>query len=318
VQRAYEELVREGLIVSRNGKGFIVAPLTREQKQAIAQHRLLGKKSSLNVLEAFSRQFIAVFEQKRQMDEELLMAQQIQAGLSPKVLPDNDHLQLAAHSEPSRTVGGDFYDCLPINEHRFGLVIADACGKGVPAAMLISQIQAIVKNEAGHGSSIRRTMINLNHHVMRHTSAKNFATLVYGIFDRRTGIFEFANAGHFYPILARKDGRVEYLKTTGPALGVLAETDYQIETVKCRTGDCLLFYTDGVTETMNGAGEEFGEQRLQETLLRHRGCGAQDIIQAIVAALKSYCSLEHAQDDRTLMVLKVLAQDENWPRGLAS
>jgi serine phosphatase RsbU (regulator of sigma subunit)/DNA-binding transcriptional regulator YhcF (GntR family) len=450
VERAYEELVRDGLVISKNGQGFFVAPLTPEQKQAIARHRLLGAKSSLNVLEAFSQQLIAVFDpqklcaifaenlqshlqtkqvsfvfrddrtgdyallpseafpekikinrhddllrtlrqlkhplrigahqpqvessalfkellrrdvvmalpllegnkllglialsgkisgagysvedqrlimvlanqfvtalttarfyveavQMRQMEEELLLAQQIQAGLLPKALPDDEHLQLAAYSESSRTVGGDFYDYLPIDEQRCGLVIADACGKGMPAAMLISQLQAILKNEAGNGQSLRQTMRNLNQHVKRYTSAKNFATLFYGVFDQRTGILEFANAGHNYPILARQNGAVELLKTTGPALGLHPDWNYATAKIKIGAGEALLLYTDGVNETMNCVEEQYGEERLQEVLSQNRARSATKILQASIEDLNAFHQSEVLQDDRTIMVFKVIA-----------
>jgi sigma-B regulation protein RsbU (phosphoserine phosphatase) len=318
VERAYKELLHEGLVVS-DGKGIFVAPLTPEQKQAIAGRRLLGKNSFLNVLQAFSRQLVSVFypeklyaivEENRQMEEELLMARQIQAGLLPKELPDNNRLQLAAYSEPSRTIGGDFYDYLPIAKHRCGLVIADACGKGMPAAMLIAQLQAILKNETGNGQSLRQTMRNLNQHVKRYTSAKNFATLFYGVFDQCTGILEFANAGHNYPILVRQNGAVELLKTTGPALGLHPDWNYATATIKIGAGDALLLYTDGVNETMNRAEEQYGEERLQDLLVRHRECSAKDLIRMIIEDLNAFHGSMLLQDDRTMMVLKALKQTE--------
>jgi sigma-B regulation protein RsbU (phosphoserine phosphatase) len=291
VGRAYAELAREGLITYRNGQGTFVNPLSTEQRHALAMQQLL--------VDA---------QERRRMEDELMMAQQIQAGLLPKILPQNARLQMAASCEPARVIGGDFYDYLPIDARRSALVIADACGKGMPAAMVISPLQAIIKSEVSHGSLIRQTMLHLNQYVKRFASTKNFATLFYGNFDERTGSFEFANAGHHPPMLARHDGRVEFLKTTGPALGLLAEADHQITATKLHAGDCLLFYTDGVTETMNRSRDEFGEQRLQNLLVRHRRRRAQDLIRLIIEDLNAFRGAALLQDDRTMMILKILQE----------
>jgi sigma-B regulation protein RsbU (phosphoserine phosphatase) len=289
VERAYRELASGGLISYGNGGEIIVKPLSLTQKKSLAIQQLLAEA-----------------QESRWLEEELVMAQKIQASLLPQSLPDNTRFQVAAHAEASRPIGGDFYDHLPIDEDRFGLIIADACGKGLPAAMLISQIQAIVKNEVHHGSSIRQTMQNLNRHVRRYGSSRRFVTMFYGSFDDRAGILEFANAGHHPPILLRKNGEVEFLKTTGPALNIIPDSDYQIQAVRIKPGDAVLFYTDGVTETMNGAREEFGEQRLLDLFIRHRRRSAQDIIRSIIDELSSFCGSAVLPDDRTLMVMKVL------------
>lgn len=272
---------------------------------SVEEQRLIMVLANQFVTALTSARFYVEAVQMRQMEEELLMAQQIQAGLLPKVLPNNEHLQLAAYSEPSRTVGGDFYDYLPIEEHRCGLVIADASGKGMPAAMLISQLQAILKNEAGNGQSLQQTMRNMNQHVKRYTSAKNFATLFYGVFDQRTGLIEFANAGHNYPILVRQNGAVELLKTTGPALGLHPDWNYATAKIKIGAGDALLLYTDGVNETMNRVEEQYGEERLQEVLIQNRAHSAEEILQALIEDLNAFHKSEALQDDRTIMVLKM-------------
>jgi len=290
VEQAYQDLAREGLLSYESDRRVLVNALSPAQKQRL-------------VLQSF----FADAQERQRMEEELNMARNIQAGLLPKTLPNNARLQIAASCEAARAIGGDFYDYLPLDAHRFALVIADACGKGMPAAMVISPVQAIIKSEASHGSAIGQIMPNLNQYVKRFASTKSFATLFYGVFDARTGGFEFANAGHHPPMLVRQNGQVEFLKTTGPALGLLAEVEHQIGTAKLRAGDCLLFYTDGVTETMNPARDEYGEQRLQDLLVRHRECGAQEIVDRITEDLNTFRAATLLQDDRTMMVLKISA-----------
>ncbi len=286
VMRAYDDLARKGLI-TRSGGEICVNSLSPAQKQALSLQRKL-----------------ADAEENRRLEHELITARKIQFGLLPAMLPFNDRLQVAAHFEPSHIVSGDFYDCIPIDEHRFGFVIADACGKGLPAALLISQIQAILKSEVRHGLSIYETISNLDHHVKCYAAANQFVTLFYGIFDRNSGELEYANAGHNHPLLARNDGRIEFLKTTGPALGIKSPCNYQIQAARLNSGDHLLFYTDGVTETMNATREEFGDQRLSASLINQRRRDAREIVRCIVEELSSFQS-SFAQDDRTLLLLKL-------------
>ncbi|MFQ5632631.1 MAG: PP2C family protein-serine/threonine phosphatase, partial [bacterium] len=203
---------------------------------------------------------------------------------------------------------GDFYDYLPIDKNHFGLVIADASGKGMPAALLISQIQAILKSEVGHGNSIRQTIASLNKHLKQYSSAQNFATLFYGIVDLQAGILEYANAGHNYPILMRKNGKGEILQTTGPALGILQNSDHETASIRLRTGDNLLLYTDGVTETMNTEKAEYGEMHLQDVFEHNRSSSAQAILDAIIEDLSDFGAADSSQDDRTMVVLKVFGE----------
>ncbi|MCA9741658.1 SpoIIE family protein phosphatase [candidate division KSB1 bacterium] len=252
-----------------------------------------------------SSQLYVEMLEKRRMEEELAVARKIQQDLLPRELPDNQHYQIAAYSKPSQTVGGDFYDYLPIDQQRFGLVIADASGKGMPAAMLISQIQAILKSEVSHKNSIEKTISVLNRHLKRYSSAQNFATLFFGMVDMEAQKLFYVNAGHNYPILARENGEVELLQTTGPALGILKECGHEIASASLVSGDTLLLYTDGVTETMNDANEEFGESRLQELFSCQREFDTQAIIDAVNEALGAFEKTDVAHDDRTMVVLKL-------------
>lgn len=314
VKRAYEELERDGLIISPTGKGFSVAALTPEQKQTIAMQRLLGSHSMLNVGESFSKQLISVFdpellrnlvEENLKIEKELAMAQQIQADLLPKELPDNDLFSLAAYSSPSKVVGGDFYDYIPIDENRFGLVIADACGKGLPAAMLISQIQAMVKSEINNGNDIQATLEHLNQQVVCYTPKDRFVTLFYGVYNERTSEFEYATAGHDYPILIRKNSACENLQSGGPALGLLEQAVYETSSVKLNSGDTIVFFTDGLTETMNVEKEIYGIERLSKLLSENHSHKADQLIKTVLDGIDKFSGNETVLDDRTVLVLKV-------------
>ncbi len=268
----------------------------------------------LNLLIVLANQFVTALTtarfyvealEKRRMDEELNMARQIQADLLPKELPDNEHFSLAVYSKPSRTIGGDFYDFIPIDENRFGLIIADGCGKGLPAAMLISQIQAMMKSEINNGNDIQQILENVNKMVVRYTPRDKFVTLFYGVYDQSNNQFEFATAGHNYPIWLRGNGKCDTLAKGGPALGLIEEAKYKIETVNLSVNDVILFYTDGVTETMDNAKEQYGENRLYDLLAQSRHLPAQEIVDSILDDLNNFNNDEALQDDRTILVLKI-------------
>ncbi len=292
----------------------------RKEGRLLGFMALSGKSSGvkysiedINLLMVLAGQFVTALTtaryyveamEKRRMEEELNMARQIQADLLPKELPGDEYIDLAAYSRPSRTVGGDFYDYIPIDEHRLGLVIADACGKGLPAAMIISQIQAMMKSEINNGNDVPTVLKHVNKQVVRFTPKDKFVTLFYGVFDRESQQFEYATAGHNYPVLIRKDGSNENLSVGGPGLGIFSEANFETETVRLQEGDLVFFYTDGVTETMNLKNEEYGEQRLLDMLVRHRHLSARGIIDTMLDDLDNFHSIGPLQDDRTVLVLK--------------
>ncbi|MGH7493161.1 MAG: SpoIIE family protein phosphatase [bacterium] len=268
----------------------------------------------MNLLAVLANQFVSALlasrlyveaVEKRRMENELAIARQIQADLLPKVLPDDECLQIAAYSQPSCAVGGDFYDYLPIDDQRFGLVIADACGKGMPAALLISQIQVILKTEVRHRRAMMETITQLNQHVKRHASPRNFVTLLYGIFDRASRQFEYVNAGHNHPLLLRREGIAEELHTTGPALGLMPGGRFQTARVTLQPGDALVFYTDGITEMMNNAAEQYGEQRLLQVSRQLLASDARTLLAALRDNVKAFYPVSFLPDDRTLMILKM-------------
>jgi sigma-B regulation protein RsbU (phosphoserine phosphatase) len=251
--------------------------------------------------------------EKRKMEEELKTAQQIQADLLPNDSNYGDMLEIAAYTSPSRAVGGDFYDYFALDEYRTGIVIADACGKGMPAAMLISQIQAMVRSEISNGNTIERTLTNLNRHLHRHAESGFFATLFYGILDRRRRVLKFANAGHDFPVLVRRNGGLELLKSTGPALGVVDSLEHHADTIEIHEGDCILLYTDGITEATSSGGRQYGETQLRDLLIRSRHRSATDILDFVRCDVERFAGPEPQSDDRTIVLVKVNRLEESKP-----
>jgi sigma-B regulation protein RsbU (phosphoserine phosphatase) len=306
VKRAYQELERKGFIIRNSEKRFWVPVFTEEEKRALRM-KILNGRSNEDSAEFLNRQLIAALGTLNLSDilQELDTAHRIQADLMPSKLPANERIRMAAYSQPSHTLGGDFYDCIPLEKNRFGMVIGDACGKGLPAAIVISQIQGMMRSEVNNGNSIEKILSNINQQLVQFTPRNSFATLFYGVFDQQDSNFCYATAGHNYPIRIRCNGGSDFLQQGGPALGLLASARFKSATVNLAPGDMLFLYTDGVTETMNPSREEYGEERLQDLLLRSRHLNPQEIIQAVLDDSENYADDNFTRDDRTMLVLKI-------------
>jgi sigma-B regulation protein RsbU (phosphoserine phosphatase) len=251
-----------------------------------------------------ARLYVDSLERLR-LQEEVAMARQIQLDLLPSEPPTIESFAIAAHSTPSRTVGGDFYDFIPISDHSIGVVIADASGKGMPAALMIAQIQAMVRSEVNNGSPIGTMLKNMNQHVLRSSSAEKYATLFYGELDARGGQFCYANAGHNYPILVRGDGRVELLKEGGPIIGALPFTEYTSCDLQLQPQDVLFLFTDGLSEAMDAEEREYGENRICNIILEHRTKDPQALVDLILNDVRSYDPTYPPRDDMTIVAIKM-------------
>jgi serine phosphatase RsbU (regulator of sigma subunit) len=236
---------------------------------------------------------------------ELNAAKQIQNGLLPKNLPNNDILDVAAYSTISDDVGGDFYDFFEIDNNKYGIIIGDASGKGFPAAMLISQIQAIIKSDLSLNRSILETVHLINSYLNTYTAARNFATMFYGILDSASGQFNYINAGHNFPIIFEKKSTVKRLKTTGPALGIMANANYSENCEKISPGDLIFIFTDGLSERMNKDGLQFGEKRIINTLQNSFQRASELMVDEIKKEVSEFSNGQNELDDTTFMAVQL-------------
>jgi len=249
--------------------------------------------------------------EKQRLDEEMSMARQIQLDLLPKNPPTGNNFKIAAYSIPSRIIGGDFYDFIPIDDNgRFGLVIADASGKGMPAALMVAQIQATLRSEIGNNRDISKILSNVNRHVAVSSSAEKYATLFYGEFDHEGCTFHYSNAGHNYPILVRQDGSYEFLSEGGMIIGAFTGGDYKYDDIELKENDLIFFYTDGVSEAMNENEEEYGEDRIREFVVTHRNMDPDEILQGILNDINNFDKSEPPRDDTTVVILKVCSREQ--------
>lgn len=289
VEKAYETLIRGGLIARKSDGLFCVPVFTEEEKKIIA--RQFGRQISNSKFHEFER--------------ELHIARNIQMHMMPKSLHEDEDISIATFYKSSKAVGGDFYDYFQLPGDRLGMVIADACGNGLPAALLISQIQGIIRSQVGIGFSIEKTLENINRQIFRYTPKDKFITLFYGLLDKKTLEFNYGTAGHNFPMLIESGGGHKYLSAGGPGLGILAATKYNSGTLSLAPGDILCLYTDGITEIMNSNSEEYGEQRLLNLLRKEKTLPPSGVINAVLEDLRNFDPGESPQDDQTLLLMKI-------------
>jgi sigma-B regulation protein RsbU (phosphoserine phosphatase) len=247
--------------------------------------------------------------EKQRLSEEMNMARQIQLDLLPKSPPEDESYRIFAYSQPCRTIGGDFYDFILKDDGSFGVVIADASGKGLPAALLVTQIQAMLRSEVGNANEISRILGNINKYVAKFTSSEKFATLFYGEYEPATRNFRYSNAGHNYPVLVRADGRHEFLSQGGLLIGAFDGVAYQDGVVQLNEDDLLFLYTDGLSEAMNENEEEYGEQRIIDYIIGKRHLSPDQIGEGILNDKKAFEQTDPPMDDTTLVIMKVIKGD---------
>jgi sigma-B regulation protein RsbU (phosphoserine phosphatase) len=232
---------------------------------------------------------------------ELEDARVIQERLIPIALPELPGYSIAAAWHPAHTVGGDYYDVLRLGDHAIAICIADVSGKGMPAALLMSNVQAALRAYASEGLAPAELCARLNRVVSSNTDADRFISLFYCVLDTKTGKLVYSNAGHNPPVLVRPDGSVARLECGGLVLGPLPEVEFEQCEIDVNPGDRILLFTDGVTEAMNGAGEEFGDDRLIQAATESRTLDANQARDVVMAAVTQFSGGDFT-DDVTLVV----------------
>lgn len=228
----------------------------------------------------------------------------IQRALMPASLPETDAFRIAGAWQPAGTLGGDCYDVFTFAPNVMGLSIADVAGKGLPAALLMSSLQATVRAFALGASAPRDVSTSVNRLLCGQMIPGRFATFAYVHLDADRKQITYVNAGHNPPLLARPDGRVERLQATGTVLGVFSDASYDQAAMTLDPGDRLLLYTDGITEARDRHDEEFGEERLSALLAQHRHLDAANLHAALMKEITQFASAGF-QDDATLLVVEV-------------
>jgi serine phosphatase RsbU (regulator of sigma subunit) len=271
-----------------DGNSFVLAGWNEMTRQIEARRRAIAKKA----------------ESERRTAQELEIAKQVQARLFPQTAPPLRTLEYSGVCVQAREVGGDYYDFLNLGPQQLGLVIGDISGKGIAAALLMANLQANLRSQCAMASDRpERFLRSVNRLFYDNTTDSAYATLFFAEYDDMTRRLRYANCGHLAPLLLRHDGAVERLGSTATVVGVFKEWDCSMAECQLFSGDTLVLYTDGVTESFNEAWEEFGEKRLIEGLETHRKLPPQAVIEAIVNRVKQFSPREQ-HDDITLIVGK--------------
>jgi serine phosphatase RsbU (regulator of sigma subunit) len=243
-------------------------------------------------------------ERERRAAQELEIAKRVQAGLFPQNLPPVSTLDYAGVCIQAREVGGDYYDFLSLGPGRLGLAVGDVSGKGIAAALLMANLQANLRSQCalslGHPEQLLKSV---NHLFCQNTTESAYATLFFAEYDDAARRLRYANCGHVSALLLRADNSFERLGSTGTVLGLFGELECEMREHHLSPGDILVLYTDGVTESFNPAAEEFGEERLIESLRACRDASSKAMLQAIIEEVRRF-SPQAQRDDITLIVAR--------------
>ncbi len=250
--------------------------------------------------------------EKQKLEEELAIAREIQQRLLPKDAPKLRGYEMAAINIPTQQVGGDYFDYFPIDANRYVLTIADVSGKGVPAALLMSNLQAMLHAMMSAEVPLEKIVARINTSVHANTTYDKFITFFVGVLDVSAHTFTYVNGGHNPPYLFHKvpgvEGEAEFqlLDKGGLLLGMFPGVPYEVETVTLESGDALIMYTDGVSEAMSTKEEEFTEARMEAAIRTRRGqpgLSAASLIDAITTEVKQFTAGQPQSDDITLLAL---------------
>ena len=257
-----------------------------------------------HAMEAQRRAVAAKQEAERRATHELEIAKRVQSRLFPQTLPLLASLEYAGVCIQARQVGGDYYDFLDLGQNRLGFVIADISGKGIAAALLMANLQANLRSLCAIAQHRPDHLLrSVNQLFCENTTDGAFATLFFADYDDRTQLLRYANCGHLPPLLLRGDNTITRLGATATVLGIFKKWDCEVGECQVEPGDTLALYTDGITESFNRDNEEFGEQRLLDSLARHRALTPPAALTSIVDEVLRFSPHEQ-HDDITLILAK--------------
>ena len=231
-------------------------------------------------------------------------AQAIQRALLPAALPSVAGVGLAARWEPALAFGGDCYDALRLTDTHLAISIADVCGKGLPAALLMSNLLASLRAFAASERAPRDVVTSVNRALCRQKDLRRFVTLFYALYDSTTRVLTYTNAGHNPPLVLRRDGSCERLPIGGTVTGIFDEGTFEEGKVTLEPGDRLVLYTDGITEARSATGDEFEDTGLLRTLERCRHLDSQSMVDALFSDVASFAG-GHLQDDATAVIAAI-------------
>ena len=277
--------------------------------------RAAYSRTDKRVLRGCSDQFAMLLENARLTDRvveqekvlrDLALAAEVQKRLLPRQGMDTAVASLTGLNLPARSVGGDYYDFLELGPDQTGIALADVAGKGIAAALIMSVVQASLRViSAEPNIALPQLAAKMNYFLYRSTGPNSYATFFYAQLDQHSRVLRYVNAGHNAPYLLRANGELEELNTGGTIIGMFPQTRYEEGTLALCSGDVLIVFTDGVTEALNPAEEEFGEDRLKEVLRAVAVLPIEEMAARITQEMKNWIQDAAQYDDLTFLLMKV-------------
>jgi sigma-B regulation protein RsbU (phosphoserine phosphatase) len=298
---------------------ILCMPMRNKDQKIIGVIQLLNKRNgqfttedenfinALSIQSSIAIENARLYEQERQkiaMEKDLFAAREVQMSLLPKSAPTIDHYDVAGITIPAQLVGGDYFDFIPVAPGRIALCVGDVSGKGLAASLLMVSLQATLRGLVERVTTPREWIEQCNRLMYYNTAPDKFVTLFFAQLDYQQHVFSFCNAGHNPALLFSGECEHRALMTGGTVLSIVENFTFEDETVPLLPGDTVVMYSDGITETVNQAGEQFGDHRLIEVLSKVRTQSSKSIIEAVMQSVNVFASGAAQADDRTILVLK--------------
>ena len=244
-------------------------------------------------------------DRRRAREIELDMARTLQRSVLPGEMPASHRYEIEARMTPAREIGGDFFDIVKLEDEHLGIAVADVSGKGIPAALFLVGARSVLKGTAIGASEPGTVLSEMNRIIERDNPKTDFLTLVYMVYNPRTGEMRYANGGHPSPMVVGGDGTVsELAPVQGVAVGLDAEAAFEEGTATLKPGQTVVMYSDGVIQAKNAAGEAFGAERLKHVFEGHPPAGAEEAIRRIEEAVAAFSEGREHDDDLTVLALR--------------
>jgi sigma-B regulation protein RsbU (phosphoserine phosphatase) len=301
--------IRSLLSVPLLSKGKMIGVLTlfnKKQTEGFSNHdqRLVSIISSQSAQIIENARLYEEEQQLIQVQKEMEMACKIQMNLLPQQPPQHSHYEIIGKSIPAQFVRGDYFDFIPIDANKLAICLGDVSGKGLPAAMLMANLQATIRGQVLIDPSPKTCLQRSNKLLYLSTDRQKFATFYYGVLDFNNHQFCYANAGHNRPLFLSKGKKPMTLETAGLALSIVEKTEFDEGTISFKPGDLLFIYSDGITEAMNKFGQEYGEEKISAFIYQHQKLNAADLVEKVVSAVDKFAEDYSQKDDMTLVVIK--------------
>lgn len=315
--------------VSQDPRYFAARKRTRSEMVApiISNDRVIGafdlesdsldaySEDDLSVLQLLSSQVAIIIEkerlyeqvvEKKRIEAQIEIARQVQLELLPDHDPEFETFDISAYIFPAEEVSGDYYDWVSIFDDQIGIVVADAVGKGIPAALLMSFLRASLRAGVQVGYAPHIAMSKVNNLLWDSVEDHQFITAIYGILDTTNRTFVYSNAGHNPPLLIKPDGEYRFVEYGDTPLGMFLDARYHQHFIRFEQGQVMVVYTDGITEAANEAGEEYGEDRFAKSVLACIDLPATEMIDYIRKGVADFTERKFLDDDGTLFIVKAL------------